>query len=508
VVRIVSGFARRIARQWEQPEVDCMANDGRHGSVRYESVAADYFEKRGLRRHAGLWSLWALGVGAVISGDFSGWNFGLGAGGFGGLLIATVIITILYLGLCYSIAEMTAALPHTGGAYSFGRSAMGPWGGFVTGLAENMEYVLTPAVVVFFAGAYLGSIFATPEWFAPIWWLLGYAVFVGLNIAGVEITFGFTVVITLLALAALAVLWIGALPHFDAALLLDIPAAAGGSSFLPFGLSGVLFAMPFAIWFYLAIEQLPLAAEEADQPTRDLPRGILIGFGTLVVCAFLTLFLNVGIAPGADALKTSAEPVLDGYRTIFGDGAGTRVLGLVAVAGLIASFHTIIFAYGRNIYSLSRAGYFPRFLSITHPTRKTPYVALIAGGAIGYAVLLVLHLLGKGELVGATVLNMAVWGAVIAYAMQSLAFILLRLRRPDIARPYRSALGLPGALVALVISAAVFVVQFGDPAYRPAIWWCALWFLAGLAYFAVHARFHMVLSPEEEFAIRSRESGT
>jgi ethanolamine permease len=111
------------------------------GSVTYQEVGKEYFEQRGLRRHAGVWSLWALGVAAVISGDFFGWNLGLLSGGFGGLAIATVIITIMYIGLCYSIAEMSPALPHTGGAYSFGRSAMGPWGGFITGLAETMEYV-------------------------------------------------------------------------------------------------------------------------------------------------------------------------------------------------------------------------------------------------------------------------------------------------------------------------------------------------------------------------------
>jgi ethanolamine permease len=87
--------------------------------------------------------------------------------------------------------------------------------------------------------------------------------------------------------------------------------------------------------------------------------------------------------------------------------------------------------------------------------------------------------------------------------MQTLSFILLRRQRPDMPRPYRSALGLPGAWISLAISVVVFLVQFGDPAYRPAIWWCALWFLAGLAYFAVHARHHMVLSPEEEFAVRA-----
>ena len=95
------------------------------GQVDYEDVGDAYFEKRGLRRYARVWSLWALGVGAVISGDFFGWNFGLAAGGFGGLLIATVVITVMYIGLCFSISEMSPALPHTGGAYSFGRSAMG-----------------------------------------------------------------------------------------------------------------------------------------------------------------------------------------------------------------------------------------------------------------------------------------------------------------------------------------------------------------------------------------------
>src|SRR3954454_15545901 len=125
-----------------------VAQERRAGSVTYREVDHDYFQKRGLRRHAGKWSLWALGVGAVISGEFYGWNFGLGTGGFWGLAVAAVFMAIMYYGLVYSIAEMSPALPHTGGAYSFARSAMGPWGGFLTGLAENMEYVITPAVVV------------------------------------------------------------------------------------------------------------------------------------------------------------------------------------------------------------------------------------------------------------------------------------------------------------------------------------------------------------------------
>jgi ethanolamine permease len=179
------------------------------GTVVYHVAGAEYFEKRVLRRHARVWSLWALGVGAVISGDFFGWNFGLAAGGFGGLFIATIIITVMYVGLCYGIAEMSPALPHTGGAYSFGRSAMGPWGGFLTGLGENMEYVLTPAVIVVGIGGYLGAIFGTPKTFDPVWWLGAYALFVGLNIWGIEITFRFAVLITLVALAILIIFYVG-----------------------------------------------------------------------------------------------------------------------------------------------------------------------------------------------------------------------------------------------------------------------------------------------------------
>ncbi len=469
--------------------------------VGYDRVGEKYFRERGLRRYAGVWSLWALGVGAVISGDFFGWNFGLAAGGFGGLLIATVIITVMYAGLCFSIAEMTAALPHTGGAYSFARSAMGPWGAYITGLAENMEYILTPAVIVVGIGGYLGAIFGTPPAAEPLWWLASYALFVGLNIKGVEVTFRFTVLITILALGVLLVFWVSALPHFDLDWALNIEPKVGATRWLPYGPIGVLAALPFAIWFFLAIEQLPLAAEEAEAPSRDLPRGLLLGLFTLVVAAFLTLFLNAGIAPGSSALGSSAEPLFEGFKTTFGAGLGAKLLALVAVTGLVASFHSIIFAYGRQIFSLSRAGYFPRWLSRTHRTRQTPHAALLVGAALGYAVAYGIHALGPEHPVGAVLLNMAVFGAVIAYALQMLSYILLRLRLPNIVRPYRSPLGIPGAAIALVVSIVTLVALFvTDPIYQKVVIGAAVWYGLGLLWFAFYARHKLVLAPEESFA--------
>ena len=84
------------------------------GGVSYASVDRAYFETRGLSRCAGIWSLWALGVGAVISGHFSGWNLGFATGGWGGMLVAGIVIAVMYLGLVFCIAEMSPALPHTG----------------------------------------------------------------------------------------------------------------------------------------------------------------------------------------------------------------------------------------------------------------------------------------------------------------------------------------------------------------------------------------------------------
>ena len=497
------------------------------GGITYTKVGQEYFEKRGLRRHAGVWSLWALGVGAVISGQFSGWNLGFAVGGFGGLFWASIIIAVMYFGLVFCLAEMSPALPHTGGAYSFARSAMGPWGGFVTGLAENIEYVLTPAVVIFFAGAYLTSIFHTPAAMQPLWWLGGYVVFIGLNIMGVETSFKVTVVITVLALAVLAIFWVSAIPHFDySRWALNIGAGADGKpvelpeghgSFMPFGWGGVFACLPFAVWLFLAIEELPLASEETHDPKRDMPRGIIAGMITLFLSAILILFLNAGIGGtaqgqmhGAFTLGASAEPILDGFRVTIG-GTNATILALFAVIGLIASFHTIIFAYGRQIYSLSRAGYLPRFLSVTHSARRTPDTALITGGVIGLAVMTIVYYAfgadAAGSTIGGVLLNMAVFGAMISYAMQGVSFLLLRSRFPNIPRPYRSPLGVVGAVLCIVIALVTLVVQLKDPAYQKGVFGVAAWYLLGIIYFAFVGRHKLVLSPEEEFAMTSGVHG-
>ena len=506
------------------------------GSVTYREVGEDYFDKRGLRRHAGVWSLWALGVGAVISGEYYGWNYGLGTGGFGGLLIAGVIMAIMYYGLVYSIAEMSPALPHTGGAYSFARSAMGPWGGFLTGLAENMEYVITPAVVVGAMGllwqqvmvglfevggrfAADGSIVDAAWWNTlPFWWAVFYVIFVGINYVGIEATMRFTVTITVLSLVVLAFFFIAALVSgkFDTSNWTNIPdgggeaLAGGGGPLFPFGIEGIFKALPFAIWFFLAIEEVPLAAEESMDPRRDVPRGSVLAMHTLLIAAILTLFINTALPGGASLYGGSGFPLLDGFKAIFAGEKIAYFFGLLFMIGLIASFFTIIYAYGRNTYSLSRAGYFPKFLSVTHGERKTPHVALIAGAIVGYAVAIIVYQFQKADptsQVVAALLNMAVFAAVISYILQMTSFVLLRRNLPNIERPYRSRWGVPGAVVAGGLAAISLIAIFLNDAYRPGVYGVAAYYVLGVLYFAIAGRNRLVLSPEEEFALTSGERG-
>jgi len=461
----------------------------------FTSAGDEYLAKRGLRRHARTWHLWAMGVGAVISGDFFGSNYGMAAGGFGGMLLAVAVMTVMYVGLCFSIAEMSAALPHAGGAYSFARHAFGPMGGYITGLAENMEYILTPAVIVVGAGEYLGSFLGVPHSWEPALWLGMYVVFVAFNVWGVEMSFHVSVLVTLVALAVLALFWVGA------ARIFNLPYWA--APYFPAGVaktSATWAELPYALWLYLGIEQLPLAAEESHAPERDMPRGILLGLATLVAVSFLTVVLSAGMAPGVAKLAKSNEPLMDGFRTIFGSGAATRLLALLACTGLIASFHTIIYAYGRQIFSLSRSGYFPTWLSETHGTRKTPHRALIAGSALGFAVVLAIKLTPQGGAVGAVLLNMAVFGAVLAYVLQMASFIALRVRFAAMKRPYRSPVGIAGAVAAAGIATATLVTLFTNADYNKGVLGAAAWFVLGIAYYVFYARRRLVLAPEEASA--------
>jgi ethanolamine permease len=463
----------------------------------------------GFRRYGRVWSLWGLGVSAVIAGEFSGWSYGLIEGGAGGLMIAVVLVSLMYLCLCFSLAELGAAMPYSGAAYAYGRAAMGVWGGYLAGLAQNIEYIIGESASVVVMGDIIGAILKQslgieiPD--VALWAAL-YALFVLVNIHSVRLTFQLAIVLTVATIAVLAAFWIGAWPHFSMAAALDIAPAPGGTPWLPQGLDGIAHAIPFAIWIYLAIEQVTLCAEEVEEPARTLPGGLLFGIVTLIAVTFPTLLFASAMAPGAHLIGDSDNPLLLGFKTAFETASPVLLLGLTLV-GQVASFHAGVYAYGRSLFALGRAGYLPRALARIHPTRRTPHVALIAGAVIGYAIAVVIRYMPAKFHVDAVLLNMSVFGAVISYLIQMVAYVLLARDAPGMARPYASPLGATGAMTALVICAVALALLFFNPIYRPGLAGCAVLFAIGVAYFALRRRRMLVEAPEEAFAETLRRSG-
>ncbi|MDG9667125.1 MULTISPECIES: ethanolamine permease [unclassified Hahella] len=460
------------------------------GTVDYENVSNDYLEKRQLKKGAAGWILLAsLGVSYVISGDFAGWNFGLEQGGFGGMFIATILMAAMYTFMVFGLAELSSAIPTAGGGYGFARRAMGPLGGFLTGTAILLEYAIAPAAIAIFIGGYVGEMFGLN---GPLVYAAFYIIFVGIHLWGAGEALKIMLVITAIAAAALLVFILGMLPEFELANLTDIAvneSAVGASAFLPQGYFGIWAAIPFAMWLFLAVEGVPLAAEETKNPAQDMPKGIITAMVILLIFGGLVLFLAPG-GSSAELMKDHSAPLVGALQHAYGESSAMATfVNLVGLAGLIASFFSIIFAYSRQVFALSRAGYLPRWLSLTG-NRKVPTMALVVPGVIGF----LLSLTGEGDLM----ITMAVFGATISYAMMMLSHIILRVKEPNMHRPYRTPGGILTTGIALLLSVAAFISTF--LVSQEAAMWSAVFYAVMVAYFAFYSRHHLVAkAPEEEF---------
>ena len=457
-----------------------------------ETVDSSYLAKRQLRSGtAGPVLLAGLGVAGVISGDFAGWNFGIGQAGWGGFVIAAVLMGVMYFSLVLSLAEMSAAIPAAGGGYSFARQAMGPAGGYLTGLAVLIEYALAPAAIVIFIGSAVAELTGLD---GPLVYATFYVVFIGIHLAGAGEALKVMLGISALAVFAILATAAALVGDFDSANLFDIAPteAMGASRFLPYGWYGIWAALPFGMWLFLAVEGVPLAAEEAKNPARDVPRGIIAAMCFLIFTAILVTVLLAGAA-GAKTIGASGVPLVEALRET-GSTKLAMLVNVLALAGLVASFFSIIYGYSRLVFALSRAGYLPRFLSLTS-RRKAPTWALVVPGVLGFLA----SLSGAGD----RMLAMAVVGATLSYALMAASHILLRVRQPALARPYRTPGGKITSGVALVLA---LVALTGVFAFDPiAFAYTLVIFALGAAYYAFHGRYHLVAkSADEEFALLAR----
>lgn len=399
-----------------------------------------------LEKTLGPLALWGLGVGYVISGEYFGWNLGLPHAGTFGMLAATLVVTLMYATFVPSYAELACAMPQAGGAFVYATRAFGPLVGSVAGFAQAIEFVFAPPAIAMAIAAYVAQ--RWPSLDPRLVAALAYVAFTGLNAWGVRQAARFELVVTVLAVAEL-LLFVGvALPSFDARAFSVDP--------LPHGWSGAFHGLPFAIWFYLAIEGLANAAEEAKNPQRDVALGFGASMATLGVLAILVFFASVGVAgwhavvypPGSTEPSDAPLPLALGHVVGRGSILYSLLLG-VGLLGLVASFHGILLAAARATMALGRAGLAPELLGAVHVDSATPRVALAVNLVLG----LVAILTGRT----AEIITLSVFGALVLYVVSMLAFFRLRASEPELERPFRAPFHpyFPG--IALVLAAVCLV---------------------------------------------------
>jgi ethanolamine permease len=393
-----------------------------------------------LKATLGTVQLWAIAVGLVISGEYFGWSYGWASAGTLGFLVTTLFVATMYTAFIFSFTELTTSIPRAGGPFAYAQRALGPTGAYLAGAATLIEFVFAPPAIALAIGAYLNVQFPSlsPRSAA----VLAYVVFMLLNIVGVQIAATFEVIVTILAIAELLVFMMVVSPGSHVHNFLS--HGWGGSDRLsPHLIGGMFAAVPFAIWFFLAIEGVAMAAEEVRDPKRSIPVAYLSGIGTLLLLAFGVMYF-AGSVGDWRMLANINDPLPQAMKLIVGTRSGwLHMLVWLGLFGLIASFHGIILGYSRQIFALARAGFLPRFLAAIHPRFDTPWVAILAGGIVGIAAIFsdnVIHL--GGQPLTANIVTVSALGALLMYIVSMVSLIRLRQREPDLPRPFR-AIGYP-----------------------------------------------------------------
>jgi ethanolamine permease len=213
-----------------------------------------------LRQTLGTWQLWGIAVGLVISGEYFGWSYGWATAGTLGFVVTSLIVAAMYTTFIFSFTELTTSIPHAGGPFAYAHSAFGAIGGYLAGIATLVEFVFAPPAISLAIGAYLNVQFPILD---PRHVAVGaYILFMTLNILGVQVAATFELFVTLLAILELLVFMAVVSRGFSIANFLK-GGWSGADHFSVHAIHGIFAAIPFAIWFFLAIEGVAMAAEES-----------------------------------------------------------------------------------------------------------------------------------------------------------------------------------------------------------------------------------------------------
>ena len=387
-------------------------------------------------------SIAGLAVAIVIAGQFSGWNFGL-QNGWQNMFAATALTALMYVGLVFCVSELSSAIPSAAGFGAYSQAAFGPFAGYVVGLAVFIALTIGSGAAASFASAYTASLVGIDGW--PVKALL-FTVVIGIHLRGVGEAVNLTLAAGLIAVLALVVFCALMASKFDAS---NLSSGAIDTALSP---QRIFASIPFAVWLFLGVEQAATAAEETDDPGREMPRGLLAGIGILAVTALGVLVLAPG-GGGIDIVANAADPLYSAMTSGAAFGKATafsKFVGIGAVLGLTATFFSLVYSASRQAYGLAREAKILPQLARTNK-KGAPAYALLVVGVVGFMA----SVISPEQVLIAVVLLLS-----ISYLLTILAFIELRRKSPDLPRPFRAPGGVATASVSLALTIGVILACF------------------------------------------------
>ena len=363
--------------------------------------------------------LWGISVGLVISGDFYGFSYGFNSGGPASMLVSFIPVTIMYVTFIFCYTELATSIPNAGGASAYARRAMGKFAGYITGISVFIAFLVSPCAVAISEGKLFNYLF--PSVPSTVATAVFFCLFVVINLFGVKSSSIMELVVTLIALSGIVLFVVIAAPHFESENFFARPAFDAG-------FSGVAGAMTFSMWFYFAIDGAAMNAEEMENPKRDIPRGYIPAIVTLMVSAMVSMFFTAGISDYREIAKVDF-PLVKSLELALGNGSiWPKVIAVISLFSMVASFSAIILALSRQTFALGRGGYMPAFFSKLNKW-GSPTFGLLIPGVISFC----LAMTGKTDVM----VIISVFAAIVMYIMSIISLFILRKKEPELHRPFR-----------------------------------------------------------------------
>lgn len=389
----------------------------------------------------------ALGIAIAVSGNFSGWNYGLAVSGWSSMLIDAVAMAVMFFALAQCLAELAAAFPEGAGFDHYVREGLGPAAGWICGFSLAVALAIGTGLAASFSAAYCESLTGLGGW--PVK-LAMFAVIIGLQLRGAREVAGLTVLTGAIVVAVLIAFFLFAALHFSSANLIRAQAASAHAT--P---ASILACVPFALFLFLGVEQAAQAAAETRDPSRTMPKAL--GFAVLVAAAVgLATLLFATATAGVGPLGDSDDPLYTAVMAHAGaPGAAimTHVVSIGAMVALLATFFSLAYAGSRQFYHLARAGDLPGSLAVLNK-RHAPWAALAVTAGCG-----VISAAFRPD----AVMVVFIFLVCVSYLLVLGAYIRLRYSAPGRARPYRAvggpALAGVGFLFVLAVVASCYQLR-------------------------------------------------